>query len=1200
MAVALPDITVKTFSELSTEECRVWEEDVTTFIIDVETNTSFESHRERFQSLFGQYSGLVPTESDSFVSKFGLSALTDITDIAILTPQTDLVPYRAVYISQSDLIRASNMLEGMLTRPVTIINHNVVFDLRILGLRFGIELHPDTRVHDTILRDTRFHLSFANNVSDPLDLMSMASRHGVSLLETTYNALKGMKELRDVFGDSIAFWRTLVQWSASPKKKHLVAGVSYLAGGDLFLLPVLSWMRDGFELSDVADVIQHYNNDDWGSFSHLVKGDFNSREFQIAVTATRQFMYEKMESAIRKYVVFDVYLAYAIYESQEQVFESLVTQKVTTFGNKKMIRWEVLPQLVEDLSHDLAIRANWAIHGMPVDTKEMIVAHQKHFHNKHRYASFIAGNNSALPQYEPVSLDDELNTLVAKYQEPFEGFTGVFMTLYYYKMLLASAHPEKKASFTNITKKPMFVNTLPVSLDVLRKYMVGDELEIEYWSSYLVDNVPPQGLNVASRTSLNKSLGEQPITPPDIDLERFIYDYELSSWAEDEVHGRFVAKTKIDFIKHLLGSSDNITASDLMTKKAFIKYYIWYIVRMPIPSDGVLSSNPKVLLTKSHLRDVKKLRKEGNIVSDRKYAMENDTFSFGSGAVVFYLDLDPDKRGYQPDSELYDKAAFHAYAKFHKESSLESQFREYIWHSAYTGCVHSIITPAAVTGRDSSSLPNVQNINMNEFAGFFIGTDWGFLTEWDYSNAENVMAALTGRDNNLAYAVKEADFHMEMAKTYWSDLVRQYIESGNTKGLKALRKRGKGVTFASAYGAGATSLSQDTGIPKHEVEDMLRARDEKFFAMALRKKQLEEKAEKRFKAGVVPTWTPLWNGDRIQLDFGFDYYRKSDSHYNEHTVASWMGLHGTKDLAVFGYMGWNYIQQGGVAAMLRKATRVLTDFLYQNGYRTRVLVNIHDSLIILFDIEEYKNTDLPIQIAKIMCSQMPDYLLEQTTPNITFTTELGPENAQKWGKRFDREYPVPLEEFVNQWGRFKLPEAEMSKPVDRWEAPSWKGDESNGWTLEGEIEHIRQQQELGEEVDKDGAKVEKFHEDPMMNAAMSIEYALQELYEMSIEMYATASAIKAILNDPERVIVNDDKGKPTQVRLTNVHDKLYILATLAQQKGVILPLRDFKTKLKPILDLGLQLSKSSDKLQKANQLLDSFFFEPESGNSESD
>jgi len=82
---------------------------------------------------------------------------------------------------------------------------------------------------------------------------------------------------------------------------------------------------------------------------------------------------------------------------------------------------------------------------------------------------------------------------------------------------------------------------------------------------------------------------------------------------------------------------------------------------------------------------------------------------------------------------------------------------------------------------------------------------------------------------------------------------------------------------------------------------------------------------------------------------------------------------------------------------------------------------------------------------------VPEKLRKLTKPYIHFVSEVGPENALKWGYWHGRSYPLSLEHFWNRWGKHMLPEDQLKLPPEKREAPTWVVNVAAGETLESEM-----------------------------------------------------------------------------------------------------------------------------------------------------
>jgi DNA polymerase I-like protein with 3'-5' exonuclease and polymerase domains len=274
-------------------------------------------------------------------------------------------------------------------------------------------------------------------------------------------------------------------------------------------------------------------------------------------------------------------------------------------------------------------------------------------------------------------------------------------------------------------------------------------------------------------------------------------------------------------------------------------------------------------------------------------------------------------------------------------------------HAALDGRVHSLITIAVDSGRRASSNPQMQNWKMPAMAGVAMGAEGCTLVEIDYSNAENVMAALISTDNNLAFACAAQDFHSTMAARYFG----AQWEQADTAERKRLRDISKRITFGTAYGMGAQRLGESIGVSTEEARQLLRAKDITFANVARARREAEQRVRET-------NSLELWTGRRAALTQPF--------------------------------VAWNYLCQGGVSEMLKRAIVLITEAYESRGMRSRVAIDMHDALILEIAHDEW---DVALKLASgIMVSITPDELNRRTNPPIQWVAKAKiEENRRKWG-----------------------------------------------------------------------------------------------------------------------------------------------------------------------------------------------------------
>ncbi len=282
---------------------------------------------------------------------------------------------------------------------------------------------------------------------------------------------------------------------------------------------------------------------------------------------------------------------------------------------------------------------------------------------------------------------------------------------------------------------------------------------------------------------------------------------------------------------------------------------------------------------------------------------------------------------------------------------LMSTLKGLLDHADLDGRLHSLVTIATESGRRASSYPHMQNWKMPAMAGVAVGDEGFTLVEIDYSNAENVMAAYIASDNRLAEACIAEDFHATMAAQYFG----AEWTTADAAERKRLRNLAKKITFGTAYGMGAERLGASIGVSTAEAQRLLRAKDAAFFKVAQARAAAQRQTRE---TGILRMWT----GRRVAVPTAF--------------------------------VAWNYLCQGGVSEVLKRAIVLLSEAYRARGMRSRVALDMHDALILEVAHDEW---DAALaQAAALMTSITPGN--ERTTPPIRWRAQAKPdENRMKWG-----------------------------------------------------------------------------------------------------------------------------------------------------------------------------------------------------------
>ena len=240
------------------------------------------------------------------------------------------------------------------------------------------------------------------------------------------------------------------------------------------------------------------------------------------------------------------------------------------------------------------------------------------------------------------------------------------------------------------------------------------------------------------------------------------------------------------------------------------------------------------------------------------------------------------------------------------------------------------------TGRISSTEPNLQNIPVRlelgrELRKIFIpeSAEFCFL-DADYSQIElRVLAHISGDESLIAAFKSNQDIHRMTASQVF------HVPFDEVTPLQ--RSNAKAVNFGIIYGKGAFSLGQDLGISRKEAEEYINA----YFARYPKIKTfMEDTIKNGTKNGYVST---LWNRRRNMPELQCSNFMQRAA-----------GERAAMNMPI----------QGTAADIIKLAMIKVHRALQEGGYRSRLILQVHDELL----IEAYKEEKEAV--AKILKENM--------------------------------------------------------------------------------------------------------------------------------------------------------------------------------------------------------------------------------------
>jgi DNA polymerase-1 len=246
------------------------------------------------------------------------------------------------------------------------------------------------------------------------------------------------------------------------------------------------------------------------------------------------------------------------------------------------------------------------------------------------------------------------------------------------------------------------------------------------------------------------------------------------------------------------------------------------------------------------------------------------------------------------------------------------------------------------TGRLSSSDPNLQNIPIRiELGkelrrGFVPGSDDMSFVSADYSQIElRVLAHLSG-DRNLTKAFKKGeDIHRATAAKIFG------VSSANAV-TPEMRRRAKVVNFGVIYGMGAFRLAREFGIPMDEAKAFI----EQYFGIYSGVREyIDTTVAEAEEKGYVET---ILKRRRYMPELR--RAKGADRQWAERAA-------------------FNAPIQGSAADLTKIAMNRLDRFINENNMRTRLILQVHDELLLEAPADEVETVKQ--QTKRIMESAYP-------------------------------------------------------------------------------------------------------------------------------------------------------------------------------------------------------------------------------------
>jgi len=241
-----------------------------------------------------------------------------------------------------------------------------------------------------------------------------------------------------------------------------------------------------------------------------------------------------------------------------------------------------------------------------------------------------------------------------------------------------------------------------------------------------------------------------------------------------------------------------------------------------------------------------------------------------------------------------------------------------------TGRIHTHYNQTiTATGRLSSSEPNLQNIPVRSEEGrlirrAFVAPEGFLFVSADYSQIELRLLAHYAKDPALIEAFnRDEDIHTRTAAEIFA-VMPGMVDA-------ELRRQAKAINFGLIYGKTAYGLAQDLNISTGQAAKFIKAYFDRYTGV---KRFQEETISQARKQGYVTT---LWGRRRYLPDL-------VSSHQMKRKMAERMAI--------------NTPLQGSAADLIKRAMIALDQAIEERGLEARLILQVHDELIVEVRAEE--------------------------------------------------------------------------------------------------------------------------------------------------------------------------------------------------------------------------------------------------------
>ena len=507
--------------------------------------------------------------------------------------------------------------------------------------------------------------------------------------------------------------------------------------------------------------------------------------------------------------------------------------------------------------------------------------------------------------------------------------------------------------------------------DLVRSYyipvfhLVGTQLELEIVQNKLAHVLADEKI---AKTLQNAKYDYHVLKRHKMPLKNIIFDTMLASYIKDSSRKHGLKQQASDYLDYIMveyeellkNSSSSLTIETVPIEEAasyacddafatllLTKYWqenldekeldLLYNIETPLTVVLAIMEENGASIDISCLSEIEnEINEKLEVVENKIYQAAGEKFNINSpkqvGDILFgKLNLKAkgmkSKTGFSTNAKVLETLAEeHEIARDILEqrhlAKLKSTYVETLpeLRSAEDGRIHTSFNQTiTTTGRLSSSNPNLQNIPArtklgNRIRGAFVAENPNdVIISADYSQIELRLLAHISRDDNLIEAFcSDEDVHSQTAAKIFDVPIEQVT--------KDMRSKAKTVNFGIVYGQSRYGLASSLGISPFEAQDFI---DRYFATYPDVKRYMDETIKFAYAHGYVET---LW-GRKRYLSSGL---LSTNGKIQE----------AAQRAAI------NAPIQGTAADVMKLAMVRLQDEFIKNNIKSKIIIQVHDELVI--------------------------------------------------------------------------------------------------------------------------------------------------------------------------------------------------------------------------------------------------------------